>query len=132
MSGLTLYLLEDLYAVCRLEAGSPLLTGSLSGELYSVTATSEEVSVVCPEGESPPEAKCERGWRCLKVSGPLDFSQTGVLASLAEPLAKAEIPIFVLSTYDTDYVLVKISHLDKAQAVLREAGHLVRGFDKQE
>ncbi len=126
MSGFTLYLLEEVYAVCRLEAGSPLVKGPFSGNLYSVTATPEEVSVVCPERESPPEAKCERDWRCLKVSGPLDFSQTGVLASLADPLAKAEIPIFVLSTYDTDYVLVKNSRLDKALAVLKEAGHLVR------
>ena len=67
----------------------------------------------------------ETGWRCLVVEGPLEFTQVGVLASLVQPLAEAQISIFVLSTYDTDYLLVKEHHLDNALAALRAAGHTV-------
>lgn len=73
-----------------------------------------------PEGVSH-----ETGWRCLKVSGPLDFGLTGILASLAAPLAAAKIPIFAISTFDTDYVMVKAEHLARALEVLRAAGHRI-------
>lgn len=95
-------------------------------EFYSVTRTAEELSVVCEEGDVPPGVTCERGWRAIKVLGPLDFSLTGVLESLARPLAEAEISLFALSTYDTDYLLIRASRLEEALRILSGSGHVVQ------
>ena len=93
------------------------------GCFQSVTRTTEELSIVCDSHDIPAEVAAERDWSCLCVAGRLDFALTGVLASLAEPLAKAGISIFVVSTYDTDYVLVRTRALADAVAALRNAGH---------
>jgi hypothetical protein len=78
------------------------------GDFYNVTRTSEELSVVCTEDLAPAEATVERGWSGLVVEGQLDFSLTGILSAIAEPLARAGIPIFAVSTYDTDYVFRRL------------------------
>ena len=80
---------------------------------------------MCAERNVPPSVQCEKGWRRLKVAGPLDLSLTGVLASLAVPLAEARIALFAVSTYDTDYLLVKEAEVESAVAVLRQDGHTV-------
>jgi hypothetical protein len=90
-----------------------------------VTRTEEELSVVCAEDAVPDRVKCEKGWRCLRIRGPLAFSETGVLSSLSAPLARAGISIFVVSTYDTDNILVKEERLGAAQAVLVSEGHTI-------
>jgi len=87
-------------------------------EFLSITKTKEELSVVCPEDVAPAAATIEPDWRCLKVEGPLDFGLTGILSSLLEPLAKAKIGIFTISTFDTDYILVKKENLRKTIAIL--------------
>ena len=97
-----------------------------SAELLSITRTREELSIVCESSRVPSEIPAERGWRCMKVEGPLDFALTGVLASLAEPLARAGIPIFAISTFDTDYALVKATNLEAAIAALESAGHVFK------
>jgi hypothetical protein len=89
--------------------------------------TAAELSVVCEEGAVPDAVRAQRGWRALEVSGPLDLAMTGVLASLAVPLADAGVPIFAVSTYDTDYVLVPGARLHDAVTALRAAGHHVDG-----
>jgi hypothetical protein len=94
----------------------------MGGALVSLTRTEQELSVVCREAAVPAEVQSERGWRALEVVGPLDFALTGILAALAGPLAAAGISIFALSTYDTDYVLVKATTLARAIAVLQAAG----------
>lgn len=82
---------------------------------------------MCLEEQVPgDETQCERGWRCLQLAGPMDFSLTGVLASLLAPLARAGISVFALSTYDTDYLLVKAESLVQAMQVLREAGYILK------
>lgn len=96
------------------------------GPLASVTRTGAELSVVCAQEAVPESVQAERGWRAMAVAGPLDFALTGVLASLAEPLAEAGVPIFVVSTFDTDWLLVKDDRLDDALAALRARGHEVR------
>ena len=93
--------------------------------MASVTRTAAELSIVAPSAAVPPEVRAERDWRALRVAGPLDFALTGILASLAAPLADAGVSIFALSTYDTDYVLVRHPQLDVALAALRAAGHTV-------
>jgi hypothetical protein len=81
--------------------------------------------MVLPEAEAPAAGQIEPGWRALKVAGPLDLSLTGILAALAIPLATERIGLFAVSTYDTDYVLVREADLERAQAALRAAGHRV-------
>ena len=88
----------------------------------SITRTRDELSIVCNERNVPSGVKVDRGWRVLKVEGPLDLSLTGILASIAVPLAEAKINLFAISTFDTDYVLVKAEKLDRAIEVLRRRG----------
>lgn len=118
VSSLTLIILEERLAVCQLDKQADLPDWALNSSFFCITRSDEELSVICYEKDVPPDIKVEKGWRTFKVSGPLDFSQTGIVASLANPLALSGIPIFALSTYNTDYLLVKEEHLDKAKGVL--------------
>jgi hypothetical protein len=90
-----------------------------------VTRSDDELSLVLPEEAAPAGSVVEPGWRCLKVRGPLDFGLMGILASLAGPLAEAGVSIFALSTYDTDYILVKETDLEKTKQVLMANGHTI-------
>lgn len=96
-----------------------------SGPVVSITRTPAELSVVCLEATVPSHAEAQRGFRCLRVAGPLDFAETGILESLAKPLALAGISIFALSTYDTDYLLLPGDNLEAAVSALSDAGHTV-------
>jgi hypothetical protein len=121
-----LELLPDVYAVCRLDRDAPAPDWATSGLFSSVTRTVAELSVVCPDACVPVGVKKESGWRVLMVVGPLDFSLTGVLAPLTGPLAREGISVFALSTYDTDYLLVKEEQLGKAIQVLKAEGYEVK------
>jgi hypothetical protein len=121
----TLTPLEGTYAVCRLGPDAPLPSWASTGAFRSITRTAEELSVVCRQDAVPEGVRCERGWRCLRVAGTLDFSLVSVLASLLRPLADAGISAFVVSTFDTDYLLIKGEKLETAGEVLRRAGHVV-------
>jgi hypothetical protein len=122
----TLEVLPDRLAICRLEPEQADLDWELGDGLLSVTFTEDEVSVVCEEAFAPADAEVSRGWRGLRVVGPLDLGMVGVLAALAGVLAGAGIPVFVLSTFDTDHILVRDSQLADAISCLRAAGHVVR------
>jgi hypothetical protein len=111
------------YAVCKVPCGAPIPAWALRHPLASVTRTADELSVVCPLDDVPPGIECEGPWSCLKLEGPFPFDQVGVLVSALGPLALAGIPIFAISTFDTDYVLVRASHLEQAVAALKNAGH---------
>jgi uncharacterized protein len=118
----TIRVLEHRLAICRLDAGAPPPAWVFHAEakLFSVTRTPEETSVVCAEDDVPPSvARVERGWRALMLVGPIPFNEIGVLASFVTPLAVAGIPVFALSTFDTDYVLVRESDLPRALEELR-------------
>ena len=125
MASLTLDLVPGSYAICRWAHGEPLPPWVMHGEFFSVTRTPAELSAVCDVAALPPGVKGEAPWSMLAVRGPLDFNITGVLAGLATPLATAGISIFAISTYDTDYVLVRSADLDRAIRALREAGHSI-------
>jgi hypothetical protein len=125
MPGLTLTLAPERFAVCRLAPDAPIPPLPLGRSLLALTLTPDELSLVTPETDAPEGARVETGWRALKVSGPLDFSLTGVLASLTQPLAEAGLSTFAISTYDTDYVLVRDATLGEALAALRAAGHRI-------
>jgi len=94
-------------------------------DFLSITRTADELSIVSLIDAVPAGAPAETGWRCLQVVGPLSFELTGVVASLSVPLAEARVPIFVVSTYDTDYLLIRSHDLDRACATLRDAGHVI-------
>ena len=124
---MNLSLQKDRLAVCQLapDAAIPAwAAGKVS--FSSISRTSEELSIVCPEGVVPKDVKAEAGWRVFKLDGPLDFALTGILASVAAPLAQAGVSIFALSTYHTDYVLVKDQKAGEAVNALKAAGHNVR------
>lgn len=123
---LDLDLLPGEYAVCRLPAGSPLPAGlEVGAGVVSVTWSPEEVSVICPADQAPPDANVARPWRCFRVDGLVNLALTGILASLVAPLADARVNVFAFSTFDTDYVLVPTVRLAEAIAALSAAGHRV-------
>jgi hypothetical protein len=126
MRALTLVPLDGRYAVCRLDPGDPLPAWAAGGPFVSVTRTDEELSVVCQQEAVPAGVRCERDWRCLRVAGTLDFALVGVLASLTGPLAEAGVSVFAVSTFDTDYLLVKEEKWEAAVAALRAFGHVVQ------
>jgi hypothetical protein len=124
---LTLIVVDDIFAICRLASDAPIPTWATASDLFSVTRTADELSVVCPQEAVPEGVRCERGWQCLRVVGTMPFSVVGVLASLTAPLAEAGISLFAISTFDTDYLLVKAADLESAVDVLRRRGHTIQG-----
>jgi hypothetical protein len=122
-----LCLLAGRFAICRLPADDAVPAWAAGGPFSSITRTSDELSIVCAEGLAPAGSPGEGGWRVFQVAGPLDFSLTGILAAIASPLAKAGVSIFAVSTFLTDYILVKEENLASAVEALRTAGHSVVG-----
>ena len=110
--------------MCRLGAEAPIPPWATAGSLFSITRTADEPSIVCRQ-DAVPEGVAERGWRCLRVAGTIPFLVVGVLASLAAPLAEAGISVFAISTFDTDYLLVKEKDLTMTLDALRRSGHAV-------
>lgn len=111
-------------SVCRMDAQAPLPEwASASKNFFNISKTNEELSIVTETTYCPDNIACESGWLAIKVCGPLDFALTGILASLTKPLAEAAISIFAISTYDTDYVLIKKEKLKVAKEVLIQAGY---------
>ncbi len=130
---MNLMLLRGLFSVCQLEADAPLPAWAMSATstIFSITRTPSELSIVCVQELTPDGVRAERDWRCLRVEGPLDFSLTGVLSALLAPLAEAGVSIFALSTFDTDYLLVRAAQLDLAITALSAAGHQVAAVEPQ-
>jgi hypothetical protein len=124
---LTLSVLPETLSVCRLGPDDAVPAWARGGDFRAVTRTSSELSIVCADDSVPAAVTANRGWRAIGVDGTLDFALTGVLAALASPLAAAGVSIFAVSTYDTDYVLVKQDTLDRAVAALAAAGHRFPG-----
>jgi hypothetical protein len=112
--------LEGTLAICRLKPSErvPSWALELHDGFVSITRTPDELSIVCPQDAVPPDTRVEEDWRALVIPGPIPFEATGVLSALATPLADAGIPIFAVSTYDTDYVLVRQSNLERALEAL--------------
>jgi len=121
---LTLDVLPRSFAICRLEPDAPI-PAWIAGAVTSITRTANELSVVCDAAVVPASVTAQRNYRGIIVRGPLDFSLIGIVADLSRVLAAASISIFFVSTYDTDYVLVRDADLDRAIAALRGAGHTV-------
>src|ERR1700688_1025178 len=115
--------LPGLYAIVRQPLNAPTPWWTVTGDFTSTSRTAEDLSIVCPADNIPKEFSAAPRWICLKLEGPFPFSQTGILLSFIAPLSNNAIPIFAISTYDTDYVLVPQEHADRALDLLSEAGH---------
>jgi len=111
------------YAIVHLAPDAPIPVWGTKGDFTSITRTPDELSIVCPADNLPRDVDSPHRWICLKLEGPFPFLQTGVLLSFIEPLSKNEIPIFAISTYDTDYVLIEEEFAGAALQLLQAAGH---------
>jgi len=120
--GLRLSTIAGTFAVARL-APDASLPAWIRGVFTSITRTPDELSIVCDDDAVPVDIKAERGWRALRIEGPIPFEMVGVAAALLAPLADAGISIFLVSTFDTDYLLMKTEVFARALDVLRDAGH---------
>jgi len=120
-----LVVLPHRLAVCRLRPEDPLPAWATGGEFCSITRTADELSIICSQDLVPAETRCEREWRCLRVAGAMPFELVGVVAGLTAPLAAAGLGVFVLSTFDTDYLLVKQPQWAAALEVLGRQGYTI-------
>lgn len=111
------------FAICRLAATDPVPSWATQGAFTSITRTDEELSVVCPLENAPSQYRPETPWICLKIEGPFAFSEVGILHSFIQPLAENGVPIFAISTFDTDYVLIQETFVAQAIRALQDAGH---------
>lgn len=123
MKSLKFTLLEGNYTIHRLKPGSAIPKGVTDSPFFSISGSAEEMTIVAPEAVWIQSEKTEPDWVCLKVNGPLDFSETGILSGIAATLAGVGVSIFAVSTYDTDYILVKREQLPQAKTALTDAGH---------
>ena len=117
--------LQDEAGICRLQPEAAIPEWAYMGEFLSITKTAEELSIVCLSGVIPESVEKDAGWKVLKIEGILSFGLVGVLAQVSAVLVEAEVSIFAISTYNTDYILVKNRDFDAAVVVLRNDGHEV-------
>jgi uncharacterized protein len=121
---LNLTVLEKTYSIYKFKNESALPDWVYLSEFYSITKTKDELSVVTSQNNFfSEEISCNRDWRILKIEGPLDFSLIGILAEITKILSEKEISVFTISTYNTDYVLVKQNNLNSGIKALKEKGH---------
>lgn len=123
MEKLKIRLLKGTYAICQIKDTENILNCFDEKEFFSITKTEDEISVVMLQDKISSDVKVEKDWRILKVEGTLDFSLIGILAKISEILAKNSISIFVISTFNTDYILVKEEKVEKAILVLSEEAY---------
>ena len=123
--------LPGAYAMVRMDAETTVPDWATKGVFSSVTRTEDELSIVCPADDLPANLSSGSRWICFKLEGPFPFSQTGVLLSFIEPLSNNGVPIFAISTFDTDYVLVQEEFIGLAQQALGTAAHALISDDDE-
>jgi hypothetical protein len=123
---LTLIVLKDKYAIKKLHTNSDIPDWVNDSDFYSVTKTRDELSIVCKQQDPIKNVlNINKDWKILKLRGPLDFSSIGIIAAISGILKKNKIPIFTISTYETDYILVKNDDLNKTAASLKAKGYQI-------
>ena len=120
-----LSLLPETFTICRLAPDDVVPEWATQGQFFSITRTSDELSVIAETAFIPEKLRTPVSWRVMKVHGPFEFFEVGVLASLVQPLAAAGVSVFTISTFDTDYLLVQCIQLRDAVTALRNAAHQV-------
>jgi hypothetical protein len=124
---LNLVLFQRRFAICRLKSSESIPPWVLNASgFFALVRTSDELSVVCEENIPPANVRSESGWRMFMVEGPLEFAMTGVLLALVRPLSDAGVSLFAISTFDTDYLMVKEEAVDAAEQALAGAGHSIK------
>ena len=123
---MNLVILETIFSVVKLPPKEEIPPWADKGEFISIVRTNEELSIVCPTSNVPNSLlkEVEHDWKCIKVEGVLDFGLTGILSSLANPLAENNISIFAISTFNTDYLLIKVPSIERAKSVLENAASI--------
>ena len=120
---LVLSVLSETFTIHKLSHDESIPEEILNCNYYSVSKTENELSLVCSEVIEVQSLQSSKGWKCIKVAGPLDFNLTGILAGISDILVKENISIFVISTFDTDYILVRTQDLSSARTTLGQAGY---------
>jgi hypothetical protein len=131
MKALIFTVLQPSFTIHRLEPDAQIPITVFTNSFYSISKTDKELSIVAPDSVMIETSTSNPGWRALEVAGPLDFALTGILAQIATTLAQENISIFAISTFDTDYILVKSENLLKAEKALVDAGHIIRRPSKK-
>jgi len=126
---LTLQLLNETFTINKLPQFAEIPSILSNGEMCFISRTDEELTIVCPDFMAPNNVQQELGWRCLKIDGTMKLQEVGVLASVLQPLSEAGVPVFTVSTFNTDYVFVMDEHLVNVVQALQKAGHQ---FHKEE
>lgn len=121
----SLSLFGEEYAICRLDKNAPIPQWATGGAFFAVARTPDELSIVCKQDAVPPDTDHEGGWRCLKIESPFEFDVTGMISSVAVPLAEERIDMFVVATQDSDYILVRQADLDRSISLLEDSGYRV-------
>lgn len=129
MSKLVLNVLDTTFTIYRFQPNDSIPASVLNGSFFWVGKTDEELSIVCDSSIELAGGKKSTDWACFKVVGPMDLSVTGILAGISVALASAQISIFAISTFDTDYILVKSTQLEKAENALTKSGYSVDDFE---
>ena len=122
MGTLTLRLLDETFSIYRFNTSDEIPYEVLQSSFYNISKTDEELSIICPAALKLNGKHFEADWSCIKVTGPLDFNETGILACLSGILAEAQISIFAISTFDTDYIFIKSTKIKNAINALEAAG----------
>jgi len=120
---LVLSMLSETFTIHKLSPDASIPEEILKSNFYSVSKTENELSLVCSEVVEVQSLQSSNGWKCIKVKGPLDFNLTGILAGISDILTKGNISIFAISTFDTDYILIRSQDLSSARNKLRKAGY---------
>ena len=123
MTTLDLQLIPGNFTIHRFNPSDEIPVEVFGCEFFSISRTKDEISIVVPSSLELNSAECNKDWACIRVLGTLDFKLTGILSMLSGVLAEAQISIFAISTYDTDYIFVKTEKKSEAVAVLEAAGH---------
>jgi len=117
-----LTIIDGTFSIHRLASDEPIPAAVLREPFFAVLRSAAELSLVCSSSVAVEAQKTSAGWACLEVAGPLDFGMTGIIASISKALSNASVPVFVVSSFDTDCILVRERDLDQAVAALRAGG----------
>lgn len=117
--------LKGSFSICKLDPASDIPSWAWDGNFYSITRTTDELSIICDRRNIPENINCEHNWRVLVIEGPFEFEEIGILHSITKSLAEADLSLLTVSTYNTDYILIKEDHYDEATKSLERAGHII-------
>ena len=127
---LSLSSIPERFAVCQLDHQAKIPDWVFAGELFFISRTLDELSIICPEKSVPPNIQSMVGWRGLKIEGPFEFNEIGVLAAITAPLAQAHISLLTFSTFDTDYIFLQETQFEGSLIALEAVGHEIDAIEK--